>query len=68
MKRRVLRVINTCSIKQPDLHYFEAIKMTSQALSNFVWRIRAAGEIGRLFIYHATYTRAIPTRQVIKSG
>ena len=33
--------INTYSMKQPDLYYFEAIKMTSQAQSNFVWRIRA---------------------------
>ena len=31
-------------MKQPDLYYFETIKMTSQALSNFVWRIRATGE------------------------
>ena len=31
-------------MKQPDLYYFETIKMTSQAWSNFVWRIRAAGE------------------------
>ena len=30
-------------MRQPDLYYFETIKMTSQALSNFVWRIRAAG-------------------------
>ena len=37
-------IINTYSMKQPDLYYFEAIKMTSQALSNFAWRIRAAGE------------------------
>ena len=37
-------VFNTYSMKQPDLHYFETIKMTSQALSNFVWRTRAAGE------------------------
>ena len=35
---------NTYSMKQPDLYYFEAIKITSQALSNFVWRIRTAGE------------------------
>ena len=35
---------NTYSIKQPDLYYFETIKMTSQAWSNFVWRIRAGGE------------------------
>ena len=40
----VINVINTYSMKQPDLYYFETIKMTSQALSNFVWRIRAAGE------------------------
>ena len=37
-------LINTYSMKQPDLYYFETIKMTSQAWSNFVWRIRAAGE------------------------
>ena len=37
-------MINTYSMKQRDLYYFEAIKITSQALSNFVWRIRAAGE------------------------
>ena len=36
--------INTSSMKQPDLYYFEATKMTSQAQSNFAWRIRAAGE------------------------
>ena len=35
---------NTYSMKQPDLYYFETIKMTSQAWSNFVWRIQAAGE------------------------
>ena len=35
---------NTYSMQQPDLYYFEPIKMTSQAWSNFVWRIRAAGE------------------------
>ena len=32
-------------MKQPDLYYFEAIKMKLQVLSNFVWRIRAA-ELG----------------------
>ena len=37
-------LFNTYSMKQPDLYYFETIKMTSQDLSNFVWRIRAAGE------------------------
>ena len=37
-------LFNTYSMKQPDLSYFETIKMTSQTLSNFVWRIRAAGE------------------------
>ena len=31
-------------MKQPDLYYFETIKMTSQALSNFLWRLRAKGE------------------------
>ena len=31
-------------MKQPDLYYFETIKMMSQAWSNFVWRIQAAGE------------------------
>ena len=31
-------------MKQPDLYYFETIKMTSQAWSNFIRRIRAAGE------------------------
>ena len=36
--------INTYSMKQPDLYYFETIKMTSQAWSNFASRIRAAGE------------------------
>ena len=39
--------INTYSMKQPDLYYFETIKMTSQAWPNFVWRIRAAGELCR---------------------
>ena len=37
-------LINIYSMKQPDLYYFETIKMTSQACSNFEWRIRAAGE------------------------
>ena len=37
-------IINTYSMKQPDLYYLEDIKMTSQASSNFVWRIRATGE------------------------
>ena len=31
-------------MRQPDLYYSEAIKMTSQAQSNFVWRIEAADE------------------------
>ena len=31
-------------MKQPDLYYFETIKMTSQAQSDFMWRIRVAGE------------------------
>ena len=31
-------------MEQPDLYYFESIKMTLQAQSSFVWRIRAAGE------------------------
>ena len=35
---------NTYSMKQPDLYYFETIKMTPQAQSNFAWRIRAAVE------------------------
>ena len=35
-------------MKQPGLYYFETIKMTSQAWSNFVWRIRAAGEYSLL--------------------
>ena len=51
-KRRMLHsglihdtfIINTYSMKEPDLYYFETIKMTSQAQSNFVWRIRATGE------------------------
>ena len=38
------QLFNTYSMKQPDLYYFETIKMTSQAKANFVWRIRAAGE------------------------
>ena len=38
------RLFNTYSMKKPDLYYFETIKMTSQVWSNFVWRIRAAGE------------------------
>ena len=25
------RIINTYSVKQPDLYYFETVKMTSQA-------------------------------------
>ena len=36
-----LYLINTSSMKQSDLYYFEATKMTSQTWSNFVWRIRA---------------------------
>ena len=42
--QRFVLVINTYFMKQPDLYYFETIKMTSQAWSNFVWRIRATGE------------------------
>ena len=42
-KRRT-EIVKTCPMKQPDLYYFEPIKMTSQAQSNFSWRIRAAGE------------------------
>ena len=38
----------THSMKQPDLYYFEAIIMTLHAQSNFVWRIRAAGEYSLL--------------------
>ena len=38
-----IKIINTYSMKQPELYHFETIKMTSQAQSNFVWRIRAAG-------------------------
>ena len=37
-------LVNTYSMKQPNLYCSEAIKMTSHAWSNFVWRIRAAGE------------------------
>ena len=37
-------LINTYSMKQTDLYYFETIKMTSPAYPNFVWRIQAAGE------------------------
>ena len=37
-------------MKQPYLYYFEAIKMMSQAYSNFVWRIQAAGK----YFCHAT--------------
>ena len=37
-------LINIYSMKQPDLHYFEAIKMMSKAESNFLWRIRVAAE------------------------
>ena len=37
-------LLNTYSMKQPDLYYFETMKMTSHAYSNFLWRIRAAGE------------------------
>ena len=38
--------INTYSMKQPDLYYLKPItpEMTSQAESNFVWRMQAAGE------------------------
>ena len=38
------RIFNTHSMKQPDLYYFDDIKMTSQAWSNFEWRMRTAGE------------------------
>ena len=41
----LLVLINTYSMKQPDLYYFEAIEMTSPAWSNFVWGIRATGVI-----------------------
>ena len=37
-------LFNTYSMKRPDLYYFETIKMTSQAWSNLVWRMRAAGK------------------------
>ena len=40
----IVKLFNTYSMKQADLYYFETIKMTSQAESYFVWRIRAAGE------------------------
>ena len=41
---RTEKLFNTYSMEQPDLYYFETIKMTSRAWPNFVWRIRAAGE------------------------
>ena len=37
-------LINTYSMNQPDLYYFDATKTTSWAQSNFVWRIRVASE------------------------
>ena len=39
LKYMTVLLFNTYSMKQPDLYYFETIKMTSQAWSNFVWRI-----------------------------
>ena len=33
---------NACSMTRPDLFQLKAIKVTSQAWSNFVWGIRAA--------------------------
>ena len=44
MKFWLKKRIKIYSMKQLDLYYFETIKMTSQAQSNFVWRIRATGE------------------------
>ena len=41
---KIAIILNNYSMKQPDLYYFGTIKMTSQAWSNFVWRIRAAGD------------------------
>ena len=57
-------MFNTCSMKQPDLYYFETIEMTSQAQSNFVWRIRAAGEyfsvnLARLVMLFAWFQNSI---------
>ena len=37
-------LINTYSVKQPDLYYSEAIKMTSQSKSNFIWRVRGVNK------------------------
>ena len=44
LKKGKRYLFNIYSMKQPDLYHFETIKMTSQAWSNFVWRIGAAGE------------------------
>ena len=35
IKTELFSLINTYSMKQPDLYYFETIKMMSQAWSNF---------------------------------
>ena len=43
-RTKMVMILNPYSMRQPDLYYFETIKMTSQALSSFVWRIRAAGK------------------------
>ena len=40
----VWSIINAYSMKQPDLYCFETIKMAPLTQSNFVWRIRDAGE------------------------
>ena len=32
------KIVYTYSMKQPYLYYFETIKMTTQAVSLFVWR------------------------------
>ena len=41
--QHLLMIAYVYSIKQPDLYYFEAMKML-QAWSNYTWRIRATGE------------------------
>ena len=53
-KLTYVMLFNTYSMKQPDLYYFEVIKMTSQVLPNSVRRIRAAGEYSLL-----TFTRLV---------
>ena len=60
---KIMFSLTTYSMKQPDIYYFEAIEMTSQTESNFVWRIRAADVIS-LFKIHRAY---LPAARILHS-